>query len=279
MRLIVGLASFLAATLASAGAARAELLVAPLRQVITPREPVAKYRISNPSDRIIDVRVDWVDLVATPDGYAPAEAAERAGLSAAPYLVVSPARLRLEPGANAEVVIQIKKGVSVPAGERRSHLLVETSPARTPLRRASTGLEVDVGLGVSTPVILRGGYATPTVAFEQSKLVRDSQGLLGFETTLRSHGRYSAFGRLEAHIDTGGRSTLLAAAANVAVYPDSGARKVTLPLALEALPAGRMTIVYSNADDRNPETLAVKTFEISPPSPPPVAERKVSSSR
>jgi hypothetical protein len=173
----------------------------------------------------------------------------------------------------------IKKGVAAPAGERRSHLLIETRPARTPLRRASTGLEVDVGLGVSTPVILRGGYAAPTVSFEQSKLVRDENGLLGFETMLRSDGKYSAYGRIEARLDADGRSTLLAEAANVAVYPDAGARKITLPLATESLPAGKMTVTYYSAGDKRQETRVTKTFEIAPPPPPPVAEKKLSSSR
>lgn len=280
MRLIGILASLLAGATALAGAARAELLVAPLRQVITQKAPVVRYRISNPSDRIVEARVDWIDLASTAEGYQQASPAERAKLSAAPYLVVSPARLRLEPGAHAEVVVRLKKGVVVPAGERRSHLLVETTPARTPLRRASAGLEVDVGLGVSTPVILRGGYAAPAIAFEQSKLVRDETGLLGLDTTLRSVGRYSAYGRIEVRLEPAeGRSTLIATMANVAVYPDSGARKVTLPLALEELPAGKMTVDYVGVQDRRDEALASKTFEIAPPPPPPVEERKISSSR
>ncbi len=269
----------LAAAAALASAANAELLVAPLRQVITAREPVARYRISNPSARILEARVDWIDLVATPEGYAPADAAARAKHSAAPYLIVSPARLRLEPGGHAEVVVRLKKGASIPAGERRSHLLIQTTPARTPLRRASTGLEVDVGLGVSTPVILRGGYSAPALSFEQSRLVRDAGGLLGFETTLRGEGKYSAYGRIEALLEREGRATILATAANVAVYPDSGARKLTLPLALEALPAGRMTVTYFSAGDGRERPLASKTFEVAPPAPPPIAEKKISSPR
>lgn len=279
MRAAHSLTGLFAAAAALAGAANAELLVAPLRQVITAKEPVARYRISNPSARILDARVDWIDLLATPEGYAPAGAAERARLSAAPYLIVSPARLRLEPGGHAEVVVRLKKGVSIPTGERRSHLLIETTPARTPLRRASTGLEVDVGLGVSTPVILRGGYSAPALSFEHSRLVRDAGGLLGFESTLRGAGKYSAYGRIEAQLEFDGRSTILAAAANVAVYPDSGARKLTLPLALEALPAGRLTVTYFSVGSGHEKPLATKTFEIAPPAPPPIAEKKISSSR
>jgi len=264
----------LAAALAgSSGAARAELLVAPLRQVITAKDPVALYRVSNPSDRIVEARLDWMDLSATPDGYVLATPTTRPGLSAAPYLVISPARLRLEPGGHAEVVVRLKKGAAIPAGERRSHLLIETTPSRTPLRRAGTGLEVDVGLGVSTPVILRGGYAAPAIAFGPSRLVRDDDGLLALETTLTSNGKYSAYGTIEARLGVGSQSGAqeppIARLGNVAIYPDSGARKVTLPLRLLSLPEGALRIEFKGADDQRARVLAAKTFDVGAPPPAP----------
>lgn len=258
--LIAALAAALAATGASA-----ELLVSPLRQVVSAKTPVVRYQISNPSDRFVDARVGWIDLAATPDGYQTANAAARQKLSAAPFLVVSPARLRLEPGARGEVVVRLKKGAVIPAGERRSHLLIETSPARTPLRRASAGLEVDVGLGVSTPVILRGGYAAPAVAFEGSKLIRDEHGLLAFETTVTSAGKYSAYGTLEATLVSGDRAESLARIANIAVYPDAGARRLVLPLSRESLPQGTLRVTFSGAAEMRGRAPAVKLFEVAPP--------------
>lgn len=262
----IALFSGFAALLAAQGAA-AELLVAPLRQVITAKTPVARYQISNPSDRFVDARVGWIDLSATPDGYVTASASARPDLSAAPWLVVSPARLRLEPGARAEVVVRLKKGAAIPAGERRSHLLIETSPARTPLRRASAGLEADVGLGVSTPVILRGGYAAPAVGFDQSKLVRDDHGALVFETTLKSAGRYSAYGTIEAILVSGDRKERIARIANIAVYPDAGARRLALPLGREHLPGGMLRVTFTGDGETGGRALAEKSFEIGPPEP------------
>lgn len=266
----IGMPAMLAALLAATGA-RGELLVAPLRQVITAKTPLVRYQISNPSDRFVEARVGWIDLSATPEGYEAADATARPTLSAAPYLVVSPARLRLEPGARAEVVVRLKKGAVIPAGERRSHLLIETSPARTPLRRASTGLEVDVGLGVSTPVILRSGQAAPAVKFEQSKLIRDDDGLLALETTLRIDGKFSAYGSLDASIAAEPGALRLARIANVAVYPDAGARRLIIPLGLEHLPAGLLRVTFSGDGEFRGRVLAVKSFEVSPPEPAPIS--------
>lgn len=259
------IAAALAALFGLSGAASAEIVVSPLRQVVTRQAPVATYEISNVSDRIIEGRVDWVDLSAVESGYAPASAAARAGLSAAPFFVVSPARFRLEPGKRTKVTVRLKNGAAVPAGERRSHLLFETTPVRTPLRRTGGGLEVDVGLGVSTPVILRGGLAAPSVSFAETKLVRDAEGFLELETVLARSGKYSAFGRLVAVMKSNGSTRTIAEIENVALHFDAARRKLTLPLEETTLPPGFLTLRYEGAAEFDGRIFAEKTFEISPP--------------
>lgn len=245
--------------------AAAEIIVSPLRQVVTKSAPEAVYEVSNVSDRIIEARVGWTDLAAVEDGYAPAGRQMRAALSAAPYLVLSPARFRLEPGARTKVTVKLKKGAAIPAGERRSHLLIETTPARTPLRRAGGGLEVDVGLGVSTPVILRSGLAAPQLAFSATKLVRNEAGLLELQTTLTRSGKYSAYGRLVATMKTASGEREYARLENVAVHVDAASRKAALPLHTDALPAGALTLRYEGAAEYEGRIFAMKAFEIAAP--------------
>jgi len=257
-------AAFLAAV-ALAGNARAEITISPLRQVITKEAPEAVYEVSNASDRIIEGRIGWTDLAAVETGYAPAAPETRARLSAAPYLVVSPARFRLEPGKRARITVKLKNGAAIPAGERRSHLLVETAPARTPLRRAGGGLEADVGLGVSTPVILRSGLVPPVVEFKDTKLLRNSNGLLELETALTRDGRYSAYGRFVAVMDVGGQKTTIAEIDNVSLHVDAPTRKLTLGLGKSALPAGTLKLSYLGGAEYEGRVFAEKTFEIAPP--------------
>jgi hypothetical protein len=253
------------AFLAQFGPAAAEIIVSPLRQVITRQAPAAVYEVSNVSDRIIDGRIGWMDLSAIATGYEPASASARTQLSAAPYLVVSPARFRLEPGKRTKVTVRLKKGAVIPAGERRSHLLIETTPVRTPLRRTGGGLEVDVGLGVSTPVILRSGLSPPVVAFSQTKLVRDSEGLLELQTSLSRSGKYSAFGRLVAVMQEDGARKTIAEIDNVALHVDAPLRTLTLPLGESALPPGLLTLRYVGSAEFENRVFAEKSFEISPP--------------
>lgn len=258
-------AALLAAAVLSAGRAAAEITVSPLRQVITKEAPIAVYEVSNASDRIIEGRVGWTDLAAVETGYAPAPPETRARLSAAPYLVVSPARFRLEPGRRTRVTVKLKNGVAVPAGERRSHLLVETAPVRTPLRRAGGGLEADVGLGVSTPVILRGGLAAPVVTIKDTKLLRDAKGLLELQTTLSREGKYSAYGRFAAVMKSDGGTATIAEIDNVSLHVDADARRLTLGLGERALPEGTLTLRFVGAAEFEGCVFAEKSFEIAAP--------------
>lgn len=247
------------------GTAAAEIIVSPLRQVVTRQAPAAVYEISNTSDRIVDGRVGWTDLSATTTGYAAATPAARSALSAAPYLVVSPARFRLEPGAQTRVTVRLKKGAVIPAGERRSHLMIETTPVRTPLRRAGGGLEVDVELGITTPVILRGGLAAPLINFKETRLVRDAEGMLELETTLSREGKYSAFGRLTATMPVRGGVETFADVRNLAIHVDAAERKLSIPLGTGALPAGVLTLRYAGAAEFAGRDFAIRNFEIAAP--------------
>ncbi len=249
------------------GAARADMGLAPLRQVLTADKPSAEFTISNPSDRILDGRVTWIDLSATETGYAPATPEAREALSAAPYLVVSPAQFRLKPGARMTVTVRIKDGARIPKGERRSHLLIETEASRTPIRKASSsGLEVDIGVGVSAPVILRnGGKAKAEIA--ETKLLRDDDGRLLLETSIAPEGALSTFGRIAVDFtdEATGEKSLLGVRENVAGFTDAARRKITVPLGFVSLGAGELTVRYEGADEFDGVVFDRRVFDIAPP--------------
>jgi hypothetical protein len=256
--------ALLAALLAPLSAS-AQIIVSPLRQTIDPARPEAHYAIVNPTNRILVARVRWIDLESTIDGYAAATGDHRAAYSAAPFLVVSPSTLRLEPGARDEITVRLKARKTAPPGERRSHLLIETDAARTPIRKAGGGLEVDIGTGVSTPVIVRGGPPSPpAVAFGPSKLVRMDDGRLALEVRLQRTGGYSAFGRLSATVSANGQSRRVGSLSNVAVYPDAHERLVRLPLDRSALPAGVLKVVYEGEAEYAGLVFAEKKFDVAP---------------
>lgn len=260
---VVGLAAGLAFFW---GAAEAEITLTPLRQVITAESPVATYRVSNPSDRIIEARARWLDLAATETALAPAPDSVRPTLSAAPYLELSPAFFRLEPGGAATVTVAMRKGARPPPGERRSHLLIQTEAARTPLRKAGGGLELDIGLGVSTPVIVRSGPGDARAAIGETRLLRDENGFLELETTLLPEGEFSAYGAIVlVFAESGGPASVIAKADNIAAYLDAGKRRVTIPLGARRLPAGVLEVRYEGRAEYQGRLFARRAFNIAPP--------------
>lgn len=260
----------LAAMVFCQGTASAEITLSPLRQVITETDRVATYRVSNPSARLIEGRVRWLDLAATETGYEEASAEARARLSAAPYLTVWPAFFRLEPGASQTITVALKDGAAPPPGERRSHLMIETGAVRTPLRKAGGVPELDIGLGVSTPVLVRGGRGETGAAIGDTRLLRTAEGTLELETHVEPRGDFSAYGRIDILFsprkdDRLGSAGLLKRVENVAAYIDAPRRRVTLPLGVERLPAGILEVHYIGRAEFEGREFARRAFEIAPP--------------
>ena len=254
-----------------ASSAEADIRLSPLRLVLTPDAPVAEFEVSNPSGRIFEGRASWIDMRATETGYAPARTEERAGTSAAPYLIVSPAHFRLKPGARATIAVCIRDGARPPEGERRSHLLIEAAATRTPIRKAGGGLPVDVELGVSAPVLLRNGGAAEA-KLSDTKLVRDEKGLLLLSTAVVPQGALSSYGRLvasfapaEAPEEASGGAQILGVRRNVSGFVDADRRTVEIPLGLAALGPGKLTLAYEGESEFAGRTFDSRTYDVEPP--------------
>lgn len=251
--------------LAAAAPARAEIVLSPLRQVITASAPVATYRISNPSKRIIDGRLSWIDLTDTETGYVAASPAAREKTSAAPYLAVEPASFRLKPGQSAIITVRLRRAPPG-EGEWRSHLLVETDAARTALHEAGGSLQVDIGLGVSTPVILRAGRGFAEAKIGDTQLIRSADGLIEVETHISPTGDFSPFGGVEAYFTPeGGKRSLMRKVENVAAYVDTARRRVVVPLGVKALPKGLLELRYVGRAEFEGRVFAARSFEIAAP--------------
>lgn len=249
-------------------AAKADIVIHPLRHVLDSQSREAIVTISNPTGRIVDGRASWIDLTATETGYRDAENSERQRGSAAPWLTLSPAQFRLEPGGRVHIVIRLQENRKLPPGERRSHLFIETGAARTLLRKASSkGLQADISAGVSIPILLRGSGKADAKIID-TRLLRDSEGMLLVSTHIEPDGKHSSFGRLLANFQPDDDRTAertLAVRENVAGYLDAEKRKVELPLGFFALGKGTLTLRYEGAAEYEGQVFDERRFEITPP--------------
>lgn len=248
--------------------AYADIKLSPLRLVLSPDAPVASFEVSNPSGRIFEGEVSWIDMSATETGYTPALAKDRAKLSAAPYLIVSPAQFRLKPGARTTVTVSIREEARPPKGERRSHLLVEAAASRTPIRKAGgAGLPVDIELGVSAPVLLRNG-GDAKAKIEGTKLLRDKEGLLLLSTSVVPQGALSTYGKLVvkfAPSQTPDDIQMLGLRRNVSGFIDAEKRSIEIPLGFVSLGEGKLTLLYEGEGEFEGQTFDSRSYDIEPP--------------
>lgn len=269
-RLAWGLAALVAALFAAACSGRAsgaEFSVQPLRAVLTPQSQRQVFRVVNPGDRVLVVNISWADLAATDSGYRAATPEERAAFSAAPYLTIRPATLRIDPGASAEVTIAVKNPGQVPAGERRSHLLIDARATRTPVRRIG-GLEADIDVAVTTPVFLRGAQGPAQAKLGDTKFSRSPDGLLTLTTSVTPAGSLSAYGTLAVDFaEAGGKTTRLGEIGNVSAYLEAASRRFEIPLGVARLPAGTLTLSYTGAAEFSGALFAQRSFAVAAPAP------------
>ena len=246
-------------------AACAQFTLSPLRQIVTHESPRVFYEISNPSQRTIDIQISWIDLQALETGYKRAEPNLRRQLSAAPYLIVSPNFLTLEPGARETITVQLRGGAQLPDGERRSHLLIESDAKRTLLRKAG-GVQLDLGAGVSTPVFVRSGNDRARAKITDAQLLRRPDGLLELETVIAPKSDVSAFGSLIVDFTVSGASvaTELSRIANVTAFAEANQRLFTVPLELKRLKTGILSIRFEGAGEFEGIIFDERSFNIEP---------------
>ena len=263
--------------------AQAQLLLSPVRQVITTDRPEAIYSVTNASSRRVQASVSWVDLRALENGYEKADVKLRKNLSASPFLVVSPSFLDLDAGQKSLVSVTLRRPLPVLNGERRSHLLIESQAPRTPLHKANASLPVDINLGLSTPVIVRGAAGKATAKLNDVQFSRNDAGLLQLDAKISPKGDFSSYGALvvyflandptdplrglplpeAAHLPGGARE--IARLANVAGYLEAKKRHFSVPLNVEFLPAGILTLRYEGTAEFSGIVFDEKSFDIAAP--------------
>lgn len=263
-----------AAFVAAVAPARADLLVSPIRIVLTAENPEARVRVSNQSDQERRVHIRLIDLTATEDGgYRTPTLEERDATSAARILAVGPGDIVLAPNAAAETTIRIADPDIAFAEdgpfELRSHLLFETGAASAAVRRAGgrlADLSLDMASGVSIPVLVRGDSDTPTVAIADARFRRRPDGALVLSTLIEGSGPLSPYGAIE--VFWRGRSDVaphrIGRVANITVYREAPSRTVETSLAEDDYADGVLTVRYVGAEEFTGVLFAERAFDVAP---------------
>lgn len=256
-RFVKAFGLFTAAVLGAAASpalAAGDLLVAPTRVILDGSRGTevvlnnigtapATYRISLEIKRM--TAEGGLDEIAEEN----ATAAERAALD---MIAFSPRRVTLPPNQPQVVRVGVRLPEGVPPGEYRAHMLFRAVPeaagAVTSAAVKPAGAGVSIALtpiyGITIPVIVRVGDLDAAASIGDAWIDETHDGP-AFNFDLARTGNRSVYGDIE--VTRPGVAEPLLVARGVAVYPEIGARKVSLhvPGELAAKLKGPVRIRYT----------------------------------
>ncbi|MCI5044767.1 MAG: hypothetical protein MRY72_08725 [Aquisalinus sp.] len=246
--------------------------ISPLRVLLSPGEANAVVTVGNPSNQNKTIHIGWEDLTLLENGtYRISTTAERQQSSAAPHLLVRPARFHLGPGEQRQIKIDVRDDFNWPEQtEKRSHLVIHFEDANGHSRRVSSGLQLDMARAISLPVIMRSSEAQDadnSVRIWEAKLRRVHDGGLALDVILKRSGPHSIYGKLviESPLLAGGDVQTLSEQDNIALYTENETRVVSFPLGLRELPESTMTVTFSGSAEYAGRTFAKREFAIKAP--------------
>lgn len=234
--------------------AAGDLLVAPTRVVLDGSrgtEVVLNNIGSEPATYRISLEIKRMTAAGGLDEIAEADAtpAERVALD---MIAFSPRRVTLPPNQPQVIRVGVRIPEGTPPGEYRAHMLFRAVPDAAPApasdvaRPASAGVSIALTpiYGITIPVIVRVGDLGAKASIGEA-WVADTPDGPAFNFGLTRTGNRSVYGDIE--VTRPGVSEPLLLARGIAVYPEVGAREVSLrvPPELAAKLKGPVRIRYS----------------------------------
>lgn len=256
LRMFRALGLFAAAALgvaASSAYAAGDLLVAPTRVILDGSrgtEVVLNNIGSEPATYRISLEIKRMTAAGGLDEIAEADVnpAERAALD---IISFNPRRVRLLPNQPQVIRVGARLPEGLPPGEYRAHMLFRAVPDATapaPETAKASGGGVSIALtpiyGITIPVIVRVGDLDALAKIGDARVAETRDGP-AFEFELARTGGRSVYGDIE--VTRPGVAEPLLLARGIAVYPEIGARTVSLrvPPEVAARLKGPVRIRYS----------------------------------
>jgi len=240
-------------TAASPACAAGDLLVAPTRVILDGSrgtEVVLNNIGSQPATYRISLEIKRMTAEGGLDEIAEENvtAAERSALE---MIAFSPRRVTLPPNQPQVVRVGVRLPEGTPPGEYRAHMLFRAVPdaaaaVSTEAKPASAGVSIALTpiYGITIPVIVRVGDLGAEASIGEA-WVSETQDGPAFNFDLSRTGNRSIYGDIE--VTRPGVAELLLVVRGIAVYPEVGARKVSLrvPGELAAKLKGPVRIRYT----------------------------------
>lgn len=263
--------ALLAFALSWGSAAWADLLVYPTRLVLDGNTRAAQVELLNNGKEPATYRIQFVNKRMTETGGFVDVASPAPGEQFADSMLRhSPRQVTLSPGASQTIRVALRKPAELSDGEYRSHLTFDPVPdaasnnvanAAKAVTPGGLGVQLQVLIGVSIPVIVRHGTTNANVSISDLKFgpaVAGRPASLAF--AIQRTGNRSVYGDLGlTFTPRGGAEQQVAKAGGMAVYTPNPLRRGQLelhPPAGLALANGTLRLTYREPPEQGGKLLA-----------------------
>ena len=256
--------------------AAADLMLHPTRVVLEKNQRAAQVELINSGTQTTTYRIGIVNRRMGEGGdFSAADTALPGEQFADAMLRFSPRQVTIPPGGGQTVRILLRKPADLPVGEYRSHLQIDrvgtpsdgVRVAGAPPGPGEVGVQLQVLVGVSIPLIVRQGDTTATLALSGLELLKPSPGDPPIiAAVMQRSGNRSVYGDLVvSFIPPGGSPVPVGKAAGVAVYAPNPVRRVKLalqPPAGMALSRGTLRLAFMQRPEEGGRQLAETSVQL-----------------
>lgn len=248
--------------------------VHPTRLVLD-NEEFTTLNVTNTGNRTLNFRLETKHMAMSEEGRLQTlgEEAEAQPWMLGNYLRFGPRQFSLPPGERRIIRIATRFTSEEPDGEYRAHIAVHNMGSDED-EQTTTGSGEGLRLGLrftqalGIPIIARKGeLAIPEVNISRSELIREQeQDLLRLRVEMQ--GRRSVIGRFEVSYEEpgSGESQQVGLVSGAAIYADSPARFVNIPLDLSEVPDNAtLDIRYTGEENEQPHTFATGSIRLQQP--------------
>lgn len=249
-------------------AAFATITLTPTRVVFGDRDRFKEVTLVNSGNETKTYEIEWQFYKMIQDQEPPYEQEQGSitDFDLTQYIVYTPRRVTLPPGAKQKVRLALRRPAEVPPGEYRAHLnfrTVREAPSTTnkDLGQGRQSAAVQINVGYSIPVVFDAGTPDVQATIEGLEFKRNpTNGMLdAFVKVSRSGGPYGVMGHLFIYND---KNEVIGEMGNANIFPEVNSRTFRVPVPNEEKMGSAVTVSVKRDDKAGNEIYTQRTFPV-----------------
>lgn len=248
---------------------QANLLITPTKITLMDADRTQEIILLNDGNERRSYRIEWSEKRVSETGdvkeMTAAEAKDYPKSSS--FIRFSPRQVTLNPGERQIVKLIVRRPQNLKDGDYRSYLSFIALPVSKPAQNnGATGIQLNLLMSYSLPVLVRKGPSNVKVAIESTSLKFDQKSGQGrVDVQLTRSGPSAAVGNLIAYwTPTNGSEQVVARINDMSIYPEVSRRIASPGWIVESFKPGngKLRVVYEGVKEYRGTVLAEKTIAL-----------------